>query len=118
MREIFRFVEPPRQCSYLQEETASLEVRCIEDMSPAEYADLLSRGYRRFGIQVFRPACRACRKCQSIRVLVEQFTPDAGERRILRKNQNIRAELNPLSATAAHVELYNRYHGFMHEHRG
>ena len=79
MREIFRFVEQPRQCSYLPEETASLEVHGVTHMSPAEYADLLSRGYRRFGSQVFRPACESCRKCQSVRVLVQQFTPNAGD---------------------------------------
>jgi arginine-tRNA-protein transferase len=118
MREVFRFVEQPRQCSYLPEETASLEVRGIRDMSPAEYADLLARGYRRFGEQVFRPACGDCRKCQSIRVLVQQFSPNAGERRILRRNKNIRAELKPLFATTEHVKLYNLYHRFMHKHRG
>jgi leucyl-tRNA---protein transferase len=118
MREILRFVEQPRQCSYLPEETASLEVRCIADMSPAEYADLLARGYRRFGSQVFRPACGNCQKCQSIRVLAQHFTPNAGERRILRKNKDIRAELNSLFATTDHVELYNLYHRFMNEHRG
>ena len=118
MREIFRFVEQPRRCSYLPEETASLEVRCIAGMRPAEYTDLLARGYRRFGMQVFRPACRDCRKCQSVRILVQQFTPGAGERRILRKNQHIRAELSPLFATTDHVELYNLYHRFMNEHRG
>jgi leucyl-tRNA---protein transferase len=118
MREILRFVEQPRQCSYLPEETASLEVRFIADMSPAEYADLLARGYRRFGSQVFRPACENCQKCQSVRVLVQQFTPNAGERRILQKNKNIRAELKPLFASTDHVELYNLYHRFMNEHRG
>ena len=115
---MLRFVEEPRQCSYLPEETASLEVRYIANMSPAEYGDLLARGYRRFGSEVFRPACGNCQKCQSIRVLVQQFTPNAGERRILRKNKDIRAELKPLSATADHVELYNLYHRFMHAHRG
>src|SRR5690348_13003856 len=47
----FRFIEEPRACSYLPRETASLEVRCIIDMSGEEYAALLARGYRRFGWQ-------------------------------------------------------------------
>ena len=109
MREILRFVEQPRQCSYLPEETASLEVRCIADMSPAEYADLLARGYRRFGSQVFRPACENCQKCQSIRVLVEQFTPNAGERRILRKNRNIRAELSATLPIVRRFQILGLY---------
>jgi len=99
MREIFRLVEPPRQCSYLPLETASLEVRCIAGMNRAEYAELLARGYRRFGWQVFRPACAECDKCRSVRVLASDFTPNGNERRILRKNANVRAELHPLFAT-------------------
>ncbi len=118
MQEIVRFIEKPRRCSYLPAETASLECRGVAGMSPAEYEDLLARGYRRFGWQVFRPACAACTKCRSVRVLVQQFEPNASERRILRKNEHIRAELHPLFVTREHVDLYNRYHAFMSEHRG
>src|SRR4029077_12528552 len=93
MQEVFRFIEAPRPCSYLTQERASLEVRCINDMSLSEYADLLSRGYRRFGWQVFRPACQACSKCRSVRIPVQRFSPGASERRVIRKNTHIRAEL-------------------------
>ena len=118
MREVFRFIEEPRTCSYLQLETASLEVRYITRMSASEYADLLARGYRRFGSQVFRPACANCDKCRSVRVLAGEFIPNGSERRVLRKNEGIRAELHPPFATREHVALYNLYHGFMREHRG
>lgn len=117
MTELFRLVEPPRECSYLPAETASLSVHAVNDMSGAEYAELLSRGYRRFGMEVFRPACPACRQCRSVRILAQDFEPNASERRVLRKNENIRAELHPLFVTPQHIDLYNRYHGFMHGHR-
>src|ERR1700682_858815 len=110
MQESFRILEEPRECSYLPEETASLDVRCVVDMTAEEYAALLARGYRRFGWQVFRPACPACTKCRSVRVLAREFSPNGRERRILRKNENIRAELHPLFATREHIELYNLYH--------
>jgi len=90
----------------------------MADISPIEYAHLLARGYRRFGSQLFRPACRDCDQCRSLRVPVRHFTPTASDRRILAKNKNIRAELHPLFATNEHVELYNLYHRFMHQHRG
>ena len=118
MRETFRFVEKPRACSYLPEETASLEVRCVSDMTAEEYGALLARGYRRFGWQMFRPACRDCEKCRSVRIPVREFTPNASERRILRKNEGVRAELYPLFVSREHLDLYNRYHRFMNEHRG
>ena len=118
MQELLRFIESPRQCSYLPAEVASLEVRGIAAMSPAEAADLLARGYRRFGWQVFRPACRACSKCLSVRIPVQQFQPRASERRVLAKNAGIRAELHNLFVSREHIALYNAYHRFMHQHRG
>src|SRR5580700_6669049 len=110
MEELLRFIEKPRRCSYLPHETASLEVRGVASMSPAEYADLLARGYRRFGWQVFRPGCRDCDKCRSVRIPVQEFIPNGSERRVLRKNEGIRAELHPLFVTREHIALYNAYH--------
>ena len=118
MRELFRFAEAPRQCSYLPHEIASLELRGITDLSRAEYANLLARGYRRFGWQMFRPNCTECAACRSLRILVRDFSPGRSERRILRQNAAIRAELHPLFVTTEIVSLYNRYHRFMQEHRG
>ena len=118
MKELLRIVESPRRCSYLPSEVASLEFRIVHDMSPAEYGDLLSRGYRRFGWQIFRPQCSACSQCRSMRIVTSQFDPSASERRVLRQNAHIRAELHHLFATREHVDLYNRYQRFMHEHRG
>lgn len=117
MHQLLRIVEAPRVCSYLPRETASLEIRAIARMSGVEYADLLARGYRRFGWQVFRPACPACTSCRSLRVLAQEFQSKASEQRILRKNQHVRAELHPLFATREHVQLLNRYQRFMHDHR-
>ncbi len=117
MQELLRFIEEPRSCSYLPQETASLEVRGIASMSPDEHADLLARGYRRFGLQVLRPASPNCTKCLSMRIPVRQFTPNGSERRVLRKNAGIRAELHRLFVTREHVELYNSYHRFMYQHR-
>jgi arginyl-tRNA--protein-N-Asp/Glu arginylyltransferase len=118
MTELFRVVEQPRTCSYLPAQTASLEVRAMKEVSAAEYADLLARGWRRFGWQFFRPACPRCRECRSIRVLAQKFQASAAQRRVMRKNEGVRAELHPLFAVRETVELYNRYQRFMHEHRG
>src|SRR5579871_2500248 len=107
MRERFRIVEDPRVCSYLPYEVAALEYRGILDMSGAEYAALLARGYRRFGAHLFRPACPQCEKCRSIRILAQEFVPDGNDRRVLKKNADVRAELHPLFVTQEHIDLYN-----------
>jgi arginyl-tRNA--protein-N-Asp/Glu arginylyltransferase len=96
---------------------ASLEIRGIAAMDAAEYGALLAHGYRRFGWQLFRPACPYCTKCRSIRIPVRQFEPSGSERRVLRRNAHIRAELHPLFVSQEHIALYNSWHHFMHGHR-
>ncbi len=118
MTELFRMVEKPRKCSYLPQEKASLEIRVAKDMSEEQYGELLERGWRRFGWQFFQPACPQCRECRSIRVLAQEFKASAGQRRVMRKNAGVRAELHPLFVVREIVDLYNRYQLFMHEHRG
>jgi arginine-tRNA-protein transferase len=118
MKEWFRLIEPPRRCAYLVAETASLELRFVAELSAAEYADLLARGYRRFGHQVFRPACPACRACRPLRVLADRFEPGPSGQRVLRQNAGIEVELGRPGATAEQVALYNLYHRFMRTHRG
>src|SRR5580658_9363590 len=98
MTELVRIVEQPRLCSYLPTQTASLELYAMTEVSPAEYTDLLARGWRRFGWQFFRPACPRCQECRSIRVLAQEFLPSAGQRRVLRNNEGVRRELHPLFA--------------------
>ena len=53
MQELLRVVEEPRQCPYLPLKKASLEYRLVLDLDAKTYADLLARGYRRFGHQLF-----------------------------------------------------------------
>src|SRR5437764_14207600 len=99
MQELIRIIEDPRPCPYLPDASAILEVRLVTDVSLAEYGDLVERGYRRFGIQVFRPVCEGCEECRSMRVLAQQFEPGRTHRRILKQNQHIRAELRNAFAT-------------------
>jgi len=111
-------VEEPRPCPYIPVEKASLEYRIVVDLDSAVYADLLRRGYRRFGYQLYRPACSECNQCVSLRILVDEFAPTASQRRVLRLNRHIRSELCPAGVSDQHIDLFNRYHRFMATHRG
>ena len=112
---MLRILEPPRPCSYLPAEKAALELSFVSPrLSMTEYGELLRRGYRRFGWSVFRPGCPKCTACRSLRVLIADFELSASERRVMRRNENVRCEIAPASASAEHVDLYNRYQEFMH----
>jgi arginyl-tRNA--protein-N-Asp/Glu arginylyltransferase len=116
--ELARFKTSPRRCSYVAAETASLTYRIIIDLSMAECDALLSRGWRRFGCEFFRPACPFCAKCRPLRVKLDEFKPSRSQRRVLRRNTHLEVTVQVPTVTADHVQLYNAYHRFMHEHRG
>ncbi len=117
MRELLRVVEAPRPCSYLSSEVAALEYRIIPELDRETYSRMLTRGYRRFGIQYFRPACRECRRCRSIRVRVADLVLGRRYRRVLRLNRDIEVVIRAPELTRAHLDLYRRYHRFMAGHR-
>ena len=118
MSDEFWFTPPPSACSYLPSEVCRLDYRLVPSLDDAKFADLLNRGWRRFGYQLFRPRCPMCARCRSLRVKAADFQPNKAQRRALAKNQDVRLEVRLASVSAAHVDLYNRYHGFMAAEKG
>jgi len=116
--EAFDFREPPRECSYLPQETASLVYRLLGELDDESFDAMLARGWRRFSYNFFRPACPHCRKCRSLRVDVGRFEPTKSQRRCLRRNETIEVEVGTPMLTRDHLNLFERYHADMHQRRG
>lgn len=116
--ELLRGAAPPGACSYLPDETASLEYRYLLDIAPAEFEAMLARGWRRQGACFFRPRCPRCVKCRSLRVDVEAFTPTKSQRRSLKKNADVRLVVREPSLTKEHLAVFDAYHADMHDRRG
>jgi leucyl-tRNA---protein transferase len=116
--ELLRLVESPRTCSYVETETAQLEYRIFASLTPEELESLVERGWRRFGVQVFRPRCAACTQCVPIRIDVQNYRPSKSQRKTWRRNRHLRVELHRPTVTSEHVELYNAWHRDMTRRRG
>lgn len=114
---LFEIVEPPRQCAYLPGEVASLEYRGYQGLSPVELEEFISRGWRRFGAHLFRPACKSCEQCVPVRIDVNAFQPSKSQRRTLRRNEHISVELAEATLSRDHIELYNTWHRDMTQRR-
>lgn len=116
MESLFQYVAPPSQCGYLPEQTWQLEYELVGELSPAEYMERLLQGWRRFGTALFRPRCRACTACQSLRVVVDRFRPDRSQRRVRRRNEHeVQLRIGAPTVTRAKLDLYDRYHAFQTE---
>jgi arginine-tRNA-protein transferase len=114
----WEFQSPPGRCSYVPAETASLACRVCAGLTAAQFQELLCRGWRRHGCQLFRPACAACVKCRSLRVDVARFRPSKSQRRCLKRNAGVEVVIRRPTVTADHVRLYNAWHADMSARRG
>jgi arginine-tRNA-protein transferase len=97
-------------CSYLAaREARSQVVAPSNTMDVGVYSELLQYGFRRSGLNVYRPGCDACQACVSVRVPVAQFEPSRGQRRCKNRNADLTLRLLPLAFEEAHYRLYHRY---------
>ena len=85
------------------------EAYFAEQLDGAQYERLLARGFRRSGRIVYRPRCRACSECRSVRVPVDRFARTRSMRRVWRRNVDVSVELGEPVPTDRKFALYRRY---------
>ncbi len=72
------------RCSYLPDRECRFNYFFAIDLDGQELEELLGAGWRKFGEYYFRPDCGDCRRCVPLRVIVPEFRPSKGQRRIMR----------------------------------
>jgi len=117
-RVLQRIVEPPRECSYLPDQRASLELRVQVDVSAEELQSLLERGWRRFGPVYFRPRCAACAECVTLRIPTTSFAPTKSQRRAARNAARLERVVGEPVVDRERLDLYRRWHAERETSRG
>jgi leucyl-tRNA---protein transferase len=113
MESLFRYIATPSRCGYLPDRLWSLEYELVGAIQPAEYAERMLQGWRRFGAMLFRPRCSQCTACRALRVCVDRFRPDRSQRRARKANEGqIELRIGQPSVTRAKLKLYDRYHAY------
>ncbi|HET7921526.1 MAG TPA: arginyltransferase [Gammaproteobacteria bacterium] len=104
------YLSPEHPCGYLEGRTART-VFLDPQVTPQQplYTAFAAQGFRRSGSILYRPQCAECRACVPVRVPVQDFKPDRGQRRTWRRNRDLRVSLRPTEADPAHFDLYRRY---------
>jgi len=103
------FREFPHPCPYIPERQCS-NLRFSLTYAENSFLDmLLSRGFRHFGEQYFRPACAGCNACVGIRIPVATFKPDRSQRRCLKDNTDLQWEMGDVVESAERLDLLNRF---------
>ena len=106
------------KCSYLKDKTQTTHYKVIQNASAKSCQELIERGFRRFGKMYFRPICVGCNECQSIKIDVANYNFSKSERRVLKKAAHIKTYIQKPTLTQEHLNLFAKYHSFMHEKKG
>lgn len=97
-------------CSYL----ADREARTVfmdpeQPVTSRLYSRLITAGFRRSGLHLYRPGCDHCEACISCRVRVHEFTHNKRFARLWKRNQDLRSAEIATPDTPELFELYCRY---------
>ncbi len=110
------FLTPPHVCGYFPERmAATLFVDPRYRMTPTVYRLLLARGFRRSGVQVYRPYCGECQDCVPIRIPVESFKAGRSFRRVWNKNRDLTVTVSQALYSDERFQLYKSYIDSRHD---
>lgn len=100
---------PAHPCPYLPDLAARERAFLAESLDPEIYHELMDRGFRRSGPMFYAMDCEGCRRCVPIRVPVAEFTPSRSQRRVWKKNADVRVHVGRPDLSDATCDLYRRY---------
>lgn len=104
------YATPPHDCSYLPGRKAkTLFVDPQAEVNGPLYSQLSDLGFRRSGSHIYRPHCDSCNACISVRIPVRQFSPTKTQRRIWRRNADLKVVSVAPQLTIEYYRLYDRY---------
>lgn len=104
------FVTSPSPCPYLPGRQERKVFTELNGPNATELNDALGRiGFRRSQSVAYRPSCAGCSACVSVRVVADAFEPNATQRRLLRRHDDIDIMACKPWATDEQFALLRRY---------
>lgn len=100
---------PPHPCAYLEGQSARDRGFALARLDSETWEYLLESGWRRAGGMIYEPNCPYCKECTPLRIPVGTFQPNRSQRRALKLNQDLTAELVPAYIDDERADLYRRY---------
>jgi len=104
------YATPEHECSYLPNKQAkTMFVDPRAEINKTLYTQLTFMGFRRSGSHYYRPHCEFCSACKASRIPVERFKANRNQKRILRKNADIKIKQAAIEYNQEHYNLYEKY---------
>ncbi len=109
------YLSAPHPCPYIEPETASTVLLDPDhQVDNALFSILLKNGFRRSGDTIYRPHCRNCNACVSVRIPAREFRPNRAQLRTFNRNSDLHTTMVPASFKEEHFDLYCRYQRWRH----
>ena len=113
------YLTAPSACPYLPDRMERKVFTHLIGRRAATINDALTQsGFRRSQTIAYRPACEMCRACVSVRVLVDEFEPSKGFRRVMARNQDLVSYPVEPKPTTEQYALFRAYLGARHGEGG
>ncbi|MGV8995883.1 MAG: arginyltransferase [Parvibaculaceae bacterium] len=104
------YITAPQPCPYLPDRFEKKVFTHLLSENAVSLNDTLSQaGFRRSQNIAYRPACDGCSACVSVRIRVDDFTPNRSFRRILARNDDLVSATRPAQATKEQFSLLRSY---------
>lgn len=104
------FVTNPSPCPYLPGKTERKVFTELNGRHSGDLNEALGRiGFRRSQSVAYRPSCIDCSACVSVRVIANQFTPSATQRKVIRRHADVEVTACKPWTTQEQYELLGRY---------
>ena len=104
------FVTSPSPCPYLPGKQERKVFTELTGPHAGELNDALGRiGFRRSQGVAYRPSCAGCSACVSVRVVTPEFRPNATQRKLIRRHEDLQVSACRAWATDEQYRLLRRY---------
>jgi arginine-tRNA-protein transferase len=109
------YISAPHACPYIEPETASTVLLDPNySVDNTLFSVLLKSGFRRSGKTIYRPHCRNCNACVSVRIPASTYIPNRAQRRSFARNSDVMTTMIPARFDQEHFDLYCRYQAWRH----
>jgi len=104
------YLTAPSPCPYLPGMVERKVFTHLVGKRAALLNDMLTQtGFRRSQTIAYRPACENCRGCVSVRVLVDDFSASATQRRVAKANADLIGVMRAAKPTPEQYSLFRDY---------
>lgn len=109
------FVTSPTPCPYLPGRQERKVFTELTGAHASELNDALGKiGFRRSQGVAYRPSCVSCSACISVRVVAPEFTPNASQRKVLKRHADLEVTATRPWSTDEQFQLLRRYLDLRH----